>query len=591
MAGIVKRIAAVLVSIVWLSLILGLLAGFFVPDLHAQLPTPVKELTDPIALRERWESFTDSLMSGIGFQPPAEPDATATPTPDSALSIQPTATPVPETPTTAPPTAEPATPTTAPAVSSGDGDTPPAAETSVSVSVSEDGQADLRSAPSEDADVIGLVAAGGRVNLSGRDAAGSWYRLDDGPWIHADDLVDPPLDQIPIVTAETQPTAEEPEEPAADTSDTGPQLQPAAVAALVNADSNLRAGPGVEYDRVGGINFGEEASIVGISEDGEWYLLESGAWIFAALVTEAVDVPVVTEDAMAEQMTATEPEPVEDGQTGTVEELTATDTEQAETEQPEAELTESELTEAELTDADDEQAQPVVIAPLGANLRAGPGVEFERVDGVEQGQLLTIVAQDETGEWLKLEDASWIFADLVDNTPADLPLESAEVVETEIDDADDGEEISDETTAPPEDAEQEETDGEDVQLTDSTDDEQDEQTDGEDSREESNQVVIATINTDANLRNGPGLEATIVDSAPAGAQVTIIDRSDDEQWLQLENGFWIFAALVDILPADGVENTGGEAGIEDSENHASNEDVGEAQAERPPAFQALRLPL
>ena len=580
MAGIVKRIAAVLVSIVWLSLILGLLAGFFVPDLHAQLPTPVKELTDPIALRERWESFTDSLMSGIGFQPPAEPDATATPTPDSALSIQPTATPVPETPTTAPPTAEPATPTTAPAVSSGDGDTPPAAETSVSVSVSEDGQADLRSAPSEDADVIGLVAAGGRVNLSGRDAAGSWYRLDDGPWIHADDLVDPPLDQIPIVTAETQPTAEEPEEPAADTSDTGPQLQPAAVAAFVNADSNLRAGPGVEYDRVGGINFGEEAAIVGISEDGEWYLLESGAWIFAALVTEAVDVPVVSEDAMAEQTTATDPEPVEDEQTGTEEELTTTDTEQAEaertdaeqteTDQPEAELTESEEKEAEQTETDDELPQPVVIAPLGANLRAGPGVEFERVDGVEQGQILTIVAQDETGEWLKLEDASWIFADLVDNFPADLPVESAEVVETEIDDAEDGEEVSEETTAPPEEAELEETDGEDAQLTDSTDDGQDEGTDEEDSQEESNQVVIATINTDANLRNGPGLEATIVDSVPAGAQVTIIDSSDDEQWLQLENGFWIFAALVDILPADGAEGANGESGTEDNENSASN---------------------
>ena len=585
MAGIVKRIAAVLVSIVWLSLILGLLAGLFVPDLHALLPTPMKELTDPVALRERWESFTDSLTSGIGFQPPAEPDATATPTPDPALSTQPTATPIPETPTTAPPTAEPATPTTAPSVSSSDGDTPSAAETSVSVSVSEDSQADLRSAPSEDADVIGLVAAGGRVNLSGRDAAGNWYRLDDGPWIHADDLVDPPLDQIPIVTAETQPSAEEPEEPAADTSDTGPQLQPAAVAALVNADSNLRAGPSVEYDRVGGINFGEEAAIVGISEDGEWYLLESGAWIFAALVTEAVDVPVVTEDAMAEQMTATEPEPVEDGQTGTEEELTTTDTEQAEaertdveqteTEPPEAELTESEQTESELTEAeqtetDDELAQPVVIARLGANLRAGPGVEFERVDGVEQGQILTIVAQDETGEWLKLEDASWIFADLVDNILADLPVESAEVVETEIDDAEDGEEVSDETTAPPEEAELEETDGEDAQLTDSTDDGQDEETDEEDSQEEFNQVVIATINTDANLRNGPGLEATIVDSAPAGAQVTIIDRSDDEQWLQLENGFWIFAALVDILPVDGAEGANGESGTEDNDNSASN---------------------
>ena len=73
MAGILKRIIAVLVSIVWLSLILALLAGFFAPDLHQLLPASVREFTDPQVLRERWQSFTDSLVSGIGVQPPSEP--------------------------------------------------------------------------------------------------------------------------------------------------------------------------------------------------------------------------------------------------------------------------------------------------------------------------------------------------------------------------------------------------------------------------------------------------------------------------------------------------------------------------------------
>lgn len=570
MAGIVKRIAAVLVSIFWLGLILGLLAGFIVPDLHALLPTPVRELTDPVALRERWEKFTDSLTSGIGFQPPAEPEATETPTPDATLATQPTATPVPETPTAAPPTAVPATPATAPTASSEDGDTPtatetPAAEALVSVSVSDEGQADLRSAPSEDADVIGLVAAGGNVDISGRDATGSWYRLDDGSWIHADGLVDPPLDQVPIVTAETEPSSEE-AAPPVDTPEDGPQVQLVPVAALVNADSNLRAGPGVEFDRVGGINFGEEAFIVGISEDGEWYLLESGAWIFGTLITEAVDVPVVTENTVLDQLTPTDSDPVEDEQTDTDEELTTTDTEQ---------------TEAEQAEDGGEQAQPVVIAALGANLRAGPGVEYERVDGVDQGQILTIVSQDETGEWLKLEDALWIFAALVENIPANLPVASAEVVETEIDDT----EGIEETTETTEETEQEETEVEEAQPTDSTSDEQDEQADEEqqevqtdeeeeDAQEQSNQIVIGTINTDASLRDGPGLEATIVDSAPSGTQVTIVDQSDDEQWLQLESGFWILASLVDILPADGVEDANGESepeGDEDNGNVENND--------------------
>ena len=616
MAGIVKRVAAVLVSIVWLSLILVLLAGFFLPNLHEFLPTQVREFTDPEALRERWESFTDSLVTGIGFQPPAELEATETPTPDPALSTSPTATPVPETPTAALPTAESATPATPPSMSSDGDEKPPEIEKSVSISVSEAGQADLRSAPNEDADVIGLVAAGGTIIVNGRDPTGRWYRLEDGTWIDADDLADAPQDQVPVVMVETQQPPPSPGE--SPTSET-PPTQPSTQLVAVNADANLRSGPGIEYDRVDGVNFGEEVSIVGISADGEWYLLESGVWLFAALAVEAVDVPVVTEDTDSDLLTTTE--------TGQPE------TEQPETEQPDTgdeqteagtEQTETEQTE---TETDAEQPQPVVNAPLGANLRAGSGVEFDRVDGVEQGQVLTIVAQDTGGAWLKLEDGSWIFAALVDNVPADLPVESGEATEAETDDSGADEETSDETPPPADEAEQDADDTHSTQPPDSSDDEQDEQTgddeqdtqtgddeqdeqtgddeqdtqtgddeqdeqtgddeqdtqtgddeqneqtgeddqsdeDEQDTQDESVPVVLATVNTDANLRNGPGLEATIVDSAPVGTQVTVVGRSDDDQWLELDNGFWIFANLVDILPAEEEEDADDDTGTDDTD--------------------------
>ena len=223
-----------------------------------------------------------------------------------------------------------------------DDEEPPSLETSVSLLVSEAGQADLRSAPSEDADVIGLVAAGGRINLTGRDPTGDWYRLEDGTWINADDLVEAPFDQVPIVIVETQQPPEDTQEPSppSDIETDVPPTELVPVLAAVNADSNLRAGPGVEYDRIDGINFGEEASIVGISPDGEWYLLESGLWLFAALVTEAVDVPVVNEDGQLDQVAAAGTEQQETEQTGTDEQQAATeqtqeDTEQTGTEQPE----------------------------------------------------------------------------------------------------------------------------------------------------------------------------------------------------------------------------------------------------------------
>ena len=537
MAGIAKRIAAVLVSIVWLSFILILLAGFFAPDLHQLLPAPVREYTDPDALRGRWQSFTDSLVTGVGLQPPAEPEATVTPTPDAALPPPPTATPLPEAPTATPLPVETPTPTTAPAMTSEEGEETPSPETSVSVSVSEAGQADLRSAPSEDADVIGLVAAGGKVNIDGQDPTGNWYRLEDGTWINAEDLVEAPLDQVPVVMVETQQPPEEPEEPTPpETTEDTTTTPLVPVSAVVNADSNLRAGPGIEYDRVDGINFGEEAMIVGISTDGEWYLLERGLWLFTALVTEAVDVPVVTEDTSSGQMVAAGTEQPETDQTDTGEQEATTEQTQADNEQTDAEQPDSDddqtTAETEEMETDAEQLLPVVIALRGANLRAGPGVEFDRVDGAEEGQLLTIVAQDDSGEWLKLDDGSWILAALVDNVPADLPVESEEAAE----------------------------------------DEQDSQTDEDEpeTQEETVPLLFATVNTDANLRNGPGLDATIVESAPAGTLVTIIDRTDDEQWLQLENGFWIFATLVDILPAEGEEDADGDVGADGNDDNGNN---------------------
>ena len=570
MAGIVKRVAAVLVSIVWLSLILVLLAGFFLPNLHELLPTQVREFTDPEALRERWESLTDSLEPGIGFQPPAELEATETPTPDPALSTSPTTTPVPETPTAALPTAESATPATAPSMSSDGDEKPPEIETSVSISVSEAGQADLRSAPSEDADVIGLVAAGGTIIVNGRDPTGRWYRLEDGTWIDADDLADAPQDLVPVVMVETQQPPPPPgESPTSETPPAAPSTQLGAINAAVNADSNLRSGPGTEYDRVDGVNFGEEVSVVGISADGTWYLLESGVWLFAALLVEAVDVPVVTEDGVPEPLDTTETEQPETEQpeteqpdTDDVQTQTGTEQPDTETQQPD---TDDDLT---ATETDDELLQPVVIARLGANLRAGPGVEFDRLDGVEQGQVLTIVAQNTGGGWLKLEDGSWIFATLVDNVPTDLPVDSGEAMEAETDETGADDETSDETTPP--DASDDEQDvqaGDDEQDAQTDEDGQDAQTDEDEQeiQDEIEQIVLATVNTDANLRNGPGLDATIVDSAPVGTQVTIVSRSDDDLWLQLDNGYWIAATLVDILPAEVEEDANDDTGTDDSD--------------------------
>ena len=553
MAANVKRVAAVLASIVWVSVVFALLAGFVVPDLRAFLPPPVRQVTDPDLLRKKLKELSESLPVDIGVFIPGEMDALETPTPEAEATTPPQATPLPATPTVSPPATPTVTPSPAPTtVSEEETSTPEAVQaTEVSVSVVE--QSDLRAGPSEDADLIGLVAAGGNITITGVDATGEWYRLEDDTWISAADLVEAPVGRVPIVVTEVeQPTQNtEPDPAAAAPPDAAATAASRAVQATVNADANLRSGPGVEFERVGGVYLGEEVSVVAVSADGEWYLLEDGAWLFVALVVEEVEAPVVTvQDGTVlwqEADTEAEQEGVESEQEGAESEQEGAESEQegAESEQEGAESeqegaeSEQEGAESEQSDNEDEQPQPVVTAQLGANLRSGPGLEFDRVRGVEQGHILTVVGQNLGGDWLRLEDGIWIFAALVANVPPDLPVvaddAAAPATPGETSDGENGEQAG----------------MEDDQDTATNPEKSGSDTEGEDPNGQTEEELdlLATVNTDANFRNAPGLiDTTIVGTAPAGTQVTIVGQSEDGLWFELDNGYWIYATLVNITP-------------------------------------------
>ncbi len=574
MAVILKRIVAVLVSILWLSLIVVLLAGTFVPGFREALPPQVREFTDTDELRELLQNFSDSLPGDLGALIPTVPEATATPTSAAAVTAPPTATRVSATPTASPPTTAPATPSPTP-TSDAEEDEQPVVEEVVPVSVTVSLQAELRTAPSEVADVIGLVAIGGTVFIDGRDSAGNWYRLEDGTWISADALVAAPQEQVPVVTAETQQASTEVEAQPTQTEVPAatPIVQLEAVQALVSLDANLRSGPGTDFERVDGVFAGDEVSVVGQSADGEWYLLDGSAWLFAALVVEAVDVPVVSEDGVGVQQAEGGEE-----QAGGDEEQVEGDDEQAEGDEQQVEGDEEQVEGVEL------QPTSFVNAPLGANLRSGPGVQFERVEGIQQGASLTVVAQDASGDWLKLDSGLWIFAALVDDVPEYLPVDTGEETSTEADDAGEEDEALEEASAldevdeaPEETPALDEEDGADNGETDGTlppdesEDVQGEQTEDEQTEDEA-PAVLATVNTDANLRNGPGLEATIVASVLAGTQVTVIGRSEDGQWLHLGDDQWIFATLVDIptTEEEEEEETGADGGSEADDEEEDN---------------------
>ncbi len=61
-------------------------------------------------------------------------------------------------------------------------------------------------------------------------------------------------------------------------------------------------------------------------------------------------------------------------------------------------------------------------ASTAANLRGAPNLEAEVVGGAAEGETLTIIGQSADGAWYQLQNGAWIFAQLVNNPPADIPV-------------------------------------------------------------------------------------------------------------------------------------------------------------------------
>lgn len=61
-------------------------------------------------------------------------------------------------------------------------------------------------------------------------------------------------------------------------------------------------------------------------------------------------------------------------------------------------------------------------ASTAANLRGAPNLDSEVVGGAAEGETLTITGQSADGAWYQLQSGAWIFAQLVNNPPADIPV-------------------------------------------------------------------------------------------------------------------------------------------------------------------------
>jgi uncharacterized protein YgiM (DUF1202 family) len=451
-------IMAVIVSIVWLGMIVGVPALALTGQLSQLIPT---SMIDDLAGQLGVDAATlveltgIDLPAGVALGDPVELP-TATPEPEEPTPAPPTETPTEEPTPTATPTATPmpepeveveltvtvtdtATLTdTASLTETGEITGTPALTSTVGVTPSVEltpvsgvepkiaivaSQANLRAGPGLDFDVVRSIDPPALIRVIGQDVSGEWFLIVDGTWVFGELLTQAP--DVPVV--DPAAASEEATEAAPVETDGPPIEATQTVTATTNDAANLRSGPGTTFDVVVGAPFGTVVTVVGRVEAGDWYLLADGNWIFAALLGDPITVvPVVdaegniiagpnqgrnvlellplTESDASTSPTAT-PEPVEEVTGNADEETTSADTSTG--------------------DVTSEETPPVTTQPTvsePANLRAGPGTAFDIVGSAEVGTVVTITGRNPAGDWYQLTEGAWIFAALVTNVPVDVPI-------------------------------------------------------------------------------------------------------------------------------------------------------------------------
>lgn len=160
---------------------------------------------------------------------------------------------------------------------------------------------------------------------------------------------------------------------------------------VVLVDANLRAGPGTNFERIGNTRAAHRYRIMGRNQDGRWLQIccagGGPSWIYAGLtrVETDMEVPVITSLPISQ---------------------------------------ESFVTPAPPTSAPD-TVLPVVVpqqqiwVSVDANLRSGPGIEYDVVGGARARRALTLKGRTHQGDWLLVccenEQDVWIFATLTVN--------------------------------------------------------------------------------------------------------------------------------------------------------------------------------
>ena len=338
----------------------------------------------------------------------------------------------------------------------------------------------------------------------------------------------------------------------------------------VHGDMNVRSGPGTEQDRIGGATEGQQFTITGKNQEGDWWQIDfdgQSGWIYAPFVTAADEenVPIVSSSLAQNPAPQAETPTLEeatlillgemnirsgagtefdlvgtaiagqefgitgknqeedwwqidfDGQTGWIYApfVVASNTESvplvaADPAQPEDTTPPAETTEPE-------PAAPLATANGLLNVRAGPGTIYSAFGEASTGQQFAILGKSQDEEWWQIDYegvTGWIYAPNVTATNAD-NVQVAAVIPAPPEEA-----------SPPSDQPESEIEGPSLR-----------------------------VNGLINVRSGPGTDYEIIGGATPGLFFAVSGKNADEEWWQIdfngENG-WVFWQFVTASDAENV---------------------------------------
>lgn len=175
----------------------------------------------------------------------------------------------------------------------------------------------------------------------------------------------------------------------------------------------LRSEPAPSAQIVGMLRHGDKVALSGCDADALWCQTEDGVWLLAYMVGELPgDLPVLGSPGLTLQEARVAPTPTE-----------------AQIATPTPEPTPTVSLMQLIPTATPTPGVVEAVVTDAANLRAGPGTEFDRVGNVAAAETIRLSGKLADASWYRLDDGSWIAAFLVEAPAADLPVIAPDAAE------------------------------------------------------------------------------------------------------------------------------------------------------------------